>query len=143
VNAPAATGRIPALMAEIADALDAAIRDEIPNLQVTPFLNFNPTPPSLDVYPGDPFQEGLSFTVGDNRLFFTVRARVQTVDPKGGQMLLLRMMDPEDPASVEMALADIDVTVVAGGWSGFREYTDDAATNGRLLACEWRVQVTP
>ena len=52
--------------------------------------------------------------------------------------LLLRLMDPNDPASVEAAIADT-VAVVPEGVSEFREYLEDSSTNGRLLGCEWRV----
>jgi hypothetical protein len=48
------------------------------------------------------------------------------------------MLDPSDPASVEAAIADT-ATVVPEGVSEYREYLEDAATNGRLLGCEWRV----
>ena len=128
------------LMAEIAAAL-SPIADQIEGLQIVPFLNFNPTPPSLDVYPGDPFQIGASFTAGDNQLFFTVRARASTSDQQAGQELLMRMLDTADPAAVEVALAEIGLVVPseAAGVSGFREYLEDAAANGRLLGCEWRV----
>ena len=46
--------------------------------------------------------------------------------------LLLRMMDPNDPASVEAAIADT-AAVTPEGVSGFREYLEDTASNGRLL----------
>src|SRR5262249_33191576 len=97
-----------------------------------------PTPPSLDVYPGDPFQTGAAFGVRNPQVFFTVRSRVSTADTEAGQQLLLRMLDPQDPASVEAALQDV-ATVVDEGVSGFREYLEDANNGGRLLGCEWRV----
>ena len=126
-------------MEEIALALDP-IADEIPGLQIYPFLNTNPTPPSLDVYPGDPFQTGAGFGVGESQVFFTIRGRVSTADQESGQRLLLRMLDPNDPASVEAALEDT-ATVVPEGVSGFREYMEETAGNGRLLGCEWRVSL--
>lgn len=124
---------------ELADAL-GTISDEIPGLQVYPFLNSNPTPPSLDIYPGDPFQTGAGYGVGSTQVFFTVRARVSTADQEAGTRLLLRLLDPNDSASVEAAVADL-ATVVPDGVSGFREYLEDAAQNGRLLGCEWRVSL--
>jgi len=123
--------------AAVAQALQP-LQVEIPGLQVYGWLNTNPTPPSLDVYPGDPFQTGAAFGVANPQVFFTVRGRVSTADTEAGQQLLLRMLDPQDPASVEAALQDV-VSVTPDGVSGFREYVDDAATNGRLLGCEWRV----
>jgi hypothetical protein len=126
-----------ALMQGLADAL-VPIADEIPGLQVTAYMNPNPTPPSIDLYPGDPFQTGAGYGVGSSELFFTVRARVTTADVQAGQLLLLRMLDPTDAASVEAALEDV-ATVVPEGVSGFRIYLEDTATDGRLLGCEWRV----
>lgn len=122
---------------DIATAL-SMLEDEIPGLQVYPFLNSNPTPPSLDVYPGSPFQTGAGFGVGNSQVWFTVRARVATADQEAAMILLLSMMDPDDPASVEKALEDV-ATVTPEGVTEFREYLEDSATNGRLLGCEWRV----
>lgn len=125
------------LMVAIGAALDP-IADEIDGLQVVPYMNLNPTPPSLDLYPGDPFQTGAGFGAGESQVFFAVRARVSTADQEAGQKLLLRLLDPGDAASVEAALEDV-ATVVPEGVSGFREYLEDTASNGRLLGCEWRV----
>ena len=66
-----------------------------------------PTPPAIDVYPGNPFQTGAGFGPGHNRVFLTVRARAGMADPAAGQTDLLRLLDPDDPACVEIALADV------------------------------------
>ena len=126
-------------MEEIAAALDP-LRTEIPELQVYPYLNPFPTPPSLDIYPSAPFQTGAGFGVGNSQVFFAVRARVSTADHEAAMKLLLRMMDPNDPASVEAAIADT-AAVTPEGVSEFREYLEDTAGNGRLLGCEWRVSL--
>lgn len=126
------------LMVAITTRLEDVLAGEIEGIQIVPFLNVNPTPPSVDVYPGDPFQTGAGFGVGESQVFFTIRARVTTADSESGQNLLLRMLDPGDVASVEAALEDV-ATVVPEGVSGFREYLQDTATDGRLLGCEWRV----
>jgi hypothetical protein len=123
--------------AEIAQALQP-LTVLIEGLQVYGFMNTNPTPPSLDVFPGDPFQTGAGFRAGSTQVWFTVRARVSTADQEAGQKLLLRLLDTHDVASVENALADT-ATVTVEGVSGFREYLEDSASNGRLLGCEWRV----
>jgi hypothetical protein len=88
------------------------------------------------VYPGDPFQLGAGFGVGANLVFFTVRARVSKAD-QDGQKLLLRLLDPTDPASVEAAIMAADAGAIGneGSVSGFRDDTDG------LLSCEWRVEV--
>ena len=84
-------------MEDIADAL-APVAAEVDGLQVYPFLNSNPTPPALDIYPGAPFQTGAGFGVGQSQVWFTIRARVRTADQESAMRLLLRMMDPNDPA---------------------------------------------
>lgn len=128
---------------EIAEAIAAALDPltvEIPGLQVVPYLNSNPTPPSIDIYPGAPFQTGAGFGVGQSETWWTIRARVTTADQEAGYRLLLRLLDPNDVVSVEAAIADT-ATVTPEGVSEFREYVDDPAGNGRLLGCEWRVSV--
>ena len=125
-------------MAEITDAL-LPLTSVIPDLQVSGYWNDNPSPPAVDVYPGIPFQDGAAFGVGNNRAYFTVRARVGMADPQASQQLLLRMLDPQDPASIEGALANADAVVEPDGVSGFTQYADDAPANERMLGCEWRV----
>jgi hypothetical protein len=123
------------------EAIAAALQPlaaEIDGLQVYAYLNSNPTPPSLDIYPGAPFQTGAGFGVGQSQVWFAIRARVSTADPEAGMKLLLRMMDPNDSASVEAAIADT-AAVTPEGVSEFREYLEDSSANGRLLGCEWRV----
>lgn len=126
-------------LAGVQQAIAAALGPlsaEIPDLQVYDGRNENPSPPSLDVYPGDPFQVGAGFGVGEKLVFFTVRARVSKAD-QDSQKLLLRLLDSTDPASVEAAIAVADAGAIGndGYVSGFRDDTDG------LLSCEWRVEV--
>jgi hypothetical protein len=123
---------------EIVEAMAAAISPiaaTIDGLQVTPYLNANPTPPSIDIYPGTPFQTGTGFGSDEAELFFTVRARTTFADSVAGQQGLYRMLDPAGAESVQAHLeADqtlgglVDaVAVAAEGVSGF---TDWSAANG-------------
>ena len=136
-------------LGDIVEALTTALQPltaTVPDLQLYPYLNINPTPPSIDVYPGDPFQAGLGFGP-DRSLFFTVRARVSTADSEAGQGLLLELLEPD--AGVEAALIDdqtlggvvASLAVTPDGVSGIRQYVTDTPTGGSLLGCEWRVQV--
>ena len=87
-------------LAETMEAIAEALQPlgaEIEGLQVYPYLNSNPTPPSLDIYPGAPFQTGAGFGVGQSQVWFTIRARVATADQEAAMKLLLRLMDPNDP----------------------------------------------
>lgn len=126
------------MLEEVADAL-RPLADEIDDLNVYAFWDDNPTPPCIDIYPGSPFQDGASFGPGFNKVYLTVRARVAMADPLSGQVLLMRMLDPADPASVEAALAAVDWAVAPDGVSGFTQYADDGSGNERMLGCEWRV----
>ena len=148
-----ATATLGELLDEMADTLLAVVGPAVPSeveVQVTGRRNFNPTPPTLDIWPGDPFRStpdtaGFQETGGD--LVFTVRARVNTVDIIGGQDLLLRLMDDEDDISVAAALMDdqtlngLASSVYVEGNSGFIEYRGDSGDEGGLLGCEWRVRV--
>jgi hypothetical protein len=123
----------------IVDALEP-LTLEVPGLQVNGWFNPNPSPPTIDVYPADPFQDGAGFSVQGKRVFWNVRARVATADGEEASRLLLRLLDTQDAASVEAALANADVVVGNdGAVSGFLRFTDD--TVGDLLACQWRVEM--
>jgi|SRR5215472_9414664 len=95
-----------------------------------------PTPPAIDIYPASPFQLPAGFGAGNNQVFLTVRARVLLTDVSGSQNVLLRMLDPSDPASVEVALRHVAAAVEA---SGFTVFADDAPANERMIGCDWRI----
>ena len=139
-------------LAQIMDALAGQLETElgplIENLQVDGRLIPSPSPPAIDIYPGDPFQETITFTEY-NELFFTVRARVLTADNEAGQDLLLSMMDPAAATSVAAAVHSdkslgntVSRATVSEGPSAFGIFTD-AGGNGNLLGCTWRVRVMP
>ena len=141
-----------ASLVEIVEAMAAALDpvvDAIPGLQVSAYMLGNPTPPCVDIYPGDPFFEGPSGFGDDIEAYFTVRARTTTADLEGGQKALLRMLDPRAPESVEAALTSDQTLggvcqslgVVPEEVTGYREYLEDTAANGRLIGCQWRVRV--
>jgi hypothetical protein len=142
-------------IADMMDALAAQLQEElcgtanppvVTNLQVVGRMNPNPTPPSIDVYPSTPFTEVIAY--GNQRQYwFTVRARVTTADQKGGQDLLLAMMDDGSNESVEEAirstrsyagakLGDIE------GPTEFGSFTDTGMPES-LLGCTWRVALIP
>lgn len=139
-------------LAQIVEGLAAAlapVKTGLPDLQVYPYWLANPTPPTIDIYPGDPFQDGTGFDPTQKACFFTIRVRVSTADQDAGQQGLLQMLDPAAATSVEGALIRdqtlgglVDsVAVVPEGTTGYREYIADTAVNGRLLGAEWRVEV--
>ena len=115
--------------------------------------NFNPTPPSIDIYPGDPFREdaaaGFEASGRRGELILTVRARVTTVDNTAGQDLLLRFMDDQDDIGVTPALQDdptlngLASSVQVTGDTGYLRYVGEGGdeSGGGYLGCEWRVRV--
>jgi hypothetical protein len=110
---------------------------EVEGLQITAGFQPNPTLPSIDIYPATPFQHGAGFGVGSKLVRWVVRARVSTADVPSANLTLLRLMDPNDPASVEAALA-VDQTAVLGNdgaVSGFVQFTDDAGRD--MLGVSW------
>ena len=67
-----------------------------------------PTPPSIDIWVGDPSRENeiAAFQEIAGEHIITVRARVGTVDNIAGQDLLLRLMDDEDEIGVAAILME-------------------------------------
>lgn len=118
----------------------------IDNLQVDGRLIPSPTPPAIDIYPADPFQEPVSYGV-TNEMFFTVRARVTTADNEAGQDLLLSLMDPDAATSLVGAVlasrtlgGAVERVGNVDGPSAFGLFGDPSGS-GNLLGCTWRVRV--
>lgn len=135
------------IMDEMADTIRELIGGGVDgvDVQVEPRRVFNPSPPTVDIFPGDIFADPDTAGFGEpDQPTFTVRVRVATGDSYAGQDLLLALMDPEHELSVEVALA-ADPTLngmassidIAGqsGWTAF----DDGF--GALLGYQWRVLV--
>ncbi len=119
----------------------------VPELQVAPLLVWNPTPPAIDIYPADPFQEQDSFGLGNTVVFLSVRARVTTPDHDGAQELLLSLMDPRAATSVQQAiLADytlggaVTQALLEEGPSNYGIFPDPSG-QGAYLGCTWTVRV--
>lgn len=117
------------------DALEP-VKDEIPELTIYKFMHDAPSPPALDFYPAPVFQTGGGFGAGNNQMFWIVRARAQWMDLEAAQTFLYRLLDPTDPASVEVALANANLTVEEV--SGFTLYGDDAPLSERMVGCDWK-----
>jgi hypothetical protein len=132
----------------LADALAptaSAIETNGDVLLVEPWFVLVPAGPTIDIYPGDPFEEGLGF--GDERsLFWTVRVRVHTIEHQGAQSVLLDLMEPFGATSVEEALlADLTLgglvdTLGIEGPTAYTTFVDQAGVF-QNLGVSWRVQV--
>lgn len=139
------------LATKIRDAIDASdlYTDSGISVQVEPRMLINPTEPSIDIYPADPFgvQDTQGFGGQDPLLNFVVRARISTADQDAGQDMLLSFMDPEDPLSVAVALDDDQTlnglagSVYVTGPSGYTLFLDASGNGQGLLGCTWLVSV--
>lgn len=137
-----------AIMDELATSLEDALGANV--AQVSGRLLNDPTPPCIDIYPGDPFadDEGAGFQDILGRYLLTVRVRINTTDNIAAQDVLLDLMDADGDLSVATILQDDQTlnghasSVKVDGPSGFRRYVD---SNGQtaLLGCEWTVTVLP
>ena len=95
------------LLDAMADQIRAAVAAADVDVQVEPRLVPNPSPPTVDMYPGDVSRGTEAAAFGVNGEFlFTVRARVDTNDHEANQDLLLAFMDDINDLSLPMALLD-------------------------------------
>ena len=104
-----ATATMAEIMGEMADQIRAAVVAVTDvDVQVEPRMVLNPTPPTIDIYPGDDARDPSSAGFDDvaGGYFFTVRARVSTADADAGQDLLLAFMDDTDDLCLAVALLD-------------------------------------
>src|SRR3954451_13067889 len=129
----------------IAAQLEQRLAVAAPGIQITSLANRNPTPPAVDVYPADPFQEPDSYgRPQPGQAVFIVRARVTDLDIDTGQTLLLELMDPGSSKSVTAALAadgSFDGTCQDSAVEGpafWGEYADPSGET--LLGCQWRLR---
>lgn len=139
-----------ATLAELMDAMADQIRgvvDDVTDVavQVEPRWIVNPTPPTIDIYPGDPSsdQDLRAFTDLMGEPLFTVRARVDMSDSTASQDLLLAFMDDTDPLSIAAAIEDGDLGGLAASLdvrsrSGYVRVLE----GGDYLGCLWQVIVT-
>lgn len=132
------------VMAAVATQLEVQLGPVVPGIQVERLMIANPTPPTLDIYPGDPFGTDTTFDNGREQIF-TIRARVQMADREAGQELLLGLMDRNGTSVIGALRSDptlggtVDDSLVEGP-SGYTEYVESGGP-GRWMGCEWRLQV--
>lgn len=116
----------------------------IPDLNASPFILGNPTPPCAEIEPG-PTEFDLAFDRGLDRWTFTVRVMVALSTDQGAQRLLDQMLASSGTLSVKAALesdktlagacADLRVT----GTSGYKAFPREGG--GPLLGVEFAVEV--
>lgn len=139
-------------MASLREVMDA-LRDQIEavmasadvDVQVYGRMVFNPSPPTIDMWPANPPVEEGTAGMGDVQGgdLLTVRARVDTNDQESNQDVLLDLMDVQHDMSLAAAimvdpllggLASLDVR----GWTGLLPYTNADGTT-LFVGAEWTV----
>lgn len=97
------------------DELATVIRDTLSTtpfpVQVEPRMIFNPSPPSIDIYPGAVSRDDATAAFGDisGGYLLTIRARINKEDTDAAQDVLLALMDDEDPLCLGAALHESDL----------------------------------
>ena len=81
------------------------------DIQVEPTMVLNPTPPAIDMYPGDPSTgtvagHGETYADIDDGFLLNIRARVSPNDNIANQEVLLELLDPESDISLVQSLYD-------------------------------------
>jgi hypothetical protein len=137
-------------MEEMADAIRAGVEAEDETIQVEPRYVLEPTPLTVDIYPGDPAQDldaaGMGELVGAYTI--TVRARINTPDFAASYDKLVALMDHgsavylplflEDDPTLNGYAADLDCRAP----SGLRAY-EHPSGQGAYLGFEFTAFVLP
>lgn len=147
--------RVKAGLIAIGDALVEQIRNVTElvdgiDVQVERGYLLNPTPPSVDVYWGEPSrdEESAAFEDISGAYLFTVRARVSTADQDAGQELLWAFADDTDPLSIANAILDEPTlngnasSVDVRAFTGIRAY-EQVSGDGWYLGFQFTVLVIP
>lgn len=139
-------------LVDVVDALADQIKEALAGfeygVQVQGRYVINPSPPTIDIYPGDPERGNESEAFGDigGEYRLTVRARIGTADYDAGYDFLLALMDDDDDLSLAQAIFDdptlngYATTVDVREQSGLRAY-EHPSGEGALLGFQLTVIV--
>jgi len=136
------------ILDQIAQQLSDAYDDLDVPVQVVPRAWFNPTPPCIDMWPGETTRDPNSAAFGDidGGYVVTLRARVSTADGDAGQDLLVAFLDDTDdlciarPLFDEPTLGGIASSILVEPPLGPFQYPDPSG-EGSLWGYTWRVTV--
>lgn len=143
-----------AILDEMGNQIRSVMDDADWAIQVEPRMVLSPTPPSIDIWPGDPARDeetgGMGAGIEDatHGYFVNVRARVAPTDHEAGQEVLLALKDDADELNLVQALYDdatlngyaSDVSLVSE--SGFTLFTD-VDPSKVYIGVLWRFLVIP
>lgn len=123
----------------------AANLSSIENVQISPYMLSNPTPPAIHIVPGSTEYHATMGSGGSEWWEFTVQAFVATANDVGAQMRLDRMLDSEGAESVFAAIesdrtlgGECDDLIVTTR-TGYQIFAPDG--RGEVLGAEWTVRV--
>lgn len=96
------------IVTEMADQIRTTLQAvNTVEVQVEPQYVLNPSPLTIDVYPGDVARDSASAAFDDDGGYLlTVRARINTPDFDAAYDVLLSLMDDEDSLCLAQALLD-------------------------------------
>lgn len=142
------------ILDEMADQIRSVMDGADWDIQVEPRMVLSPTPPCIDIYPGDPSRDEASASFGASAeditqgYYVNVRARVAPNDHEAGQEVLLALKDDTDALCLVQALYDeptlngyaADLDVVSE--TGFTIFTDIDPSKA-YIGVLWRFLVIP
>lgn len=147
-----ATGGLLEILDSLGDAVRAIVDDVTDvDVQVEGRLVINPTPPTVDMFPGDISRDADSRGFGEDPYgnagyLLTCRARVQTADNLAAQDLLLGFMDDTDALSLASAVTEdqtlggLASSIYAFDPTGYVVYP---TADGELTGFQFTVLVIP
>lgn len=142
-EAPVPTNMIQRIRLALVEQIDA----ELPDVQCSPYILSDPTPPALHVAPGE-IEYDLAFGRGMDSMMFTLTAFVALPNDIAGQMLLDELMAPAGPTSIKRAVEPDRAHMDLGGLvysarvvscGGYRRF--NLANIGEVLGADWTVEV--
>lgn len=142
-----ATATLPQIMEQMADQIaDAFASVTDVSVQVRDRYVGKPTPPTIDIFPGDVARDDQTAAFNDisGGYFLTVRARVATSDDEAQQDLLLAFMDDQDDLCLATALLDeptLNGYASSTHLTGVTGFLLDPGTG--LIGVQWTFLVIP
>jgi hypothetical protein len=124
-----------AVLDEIQSVIEEAYASGDLDVQVERRFLFTPTPPAIDIYPGDPLRDDSTANfddeLGNSGYLITVRTRIATGDYAAAYDWLLETMDEESDLCLPLLFVDESLNGLAmdldvRNASGLRAYEDGA-----------------
>lgn len=132
------------MLLEIRRAIADSITTQVGDIQVSPYMLSNPSPPAAHVYP-DEITYDLAMQRGLDEWQFILEVFVGLISDKGAQIKLDEYLEPFGGRSIKQAVetdrtlgalvADASVTSA----SGYRQYLTEG--RGPVLGCAWTITV--